>query len=159
MATQCFCSNDARSPGKGQDRFSGFVPDSRVTAAECFQHMLSVENGFGRKVVEGLAFEGWKAVRRQWFHDGIEAWFEEKGDGISCGGAEGTPDPVRRGHEIMAGPDFEHVTQVDHEATWLWARRDPGSVSPSDFESAHTVLGKEGEAAKVRMFPDALTGA
>ena len=141
MATQWFCSNDARSLAKGQDRFSGFALDSRVTAAECFQHMFSVEDWFGRKIVEGLAFEGWKAVRRQWFHDGIEAWFEEKGDGISCGGAEGALDPMGRCDEIMAGPDFEHVTQVDHQATWLWARRDPSSVSAPDFKSTYAILG------------------
>ena len=63
---------------------------------------------------------------------------------------------MRRGHEVMSGPDFEHISEVYDKAAGTRLRFDPLSVSQLYFQSTHLILSEDGETAKIRMVSDPL---
>tara|TARA_B100000902_G_scaffold348280_1_gene356118 strand:+ start:170 stop:376 length:207 start_codon:yes stop_codon:yes gene_type:complete len=68
--------------------------------------MLPIANRFERRNARRLSLKGRKRVQSDRCHHGVEIGLEEKRDRVSGGGPPGASDSMRRGHEIMTGPEL-----------------------------------------------------
>tara|TARA_B100000674_G_scaffold85830_1_gene59504 strand:- start:2051 stop:2257 length:207 start_codon:yes stop_codon:yes gene_type:complete len=68
--------------------------------------MLPVKNRVERRNGGILSLKGRKRVRRQRCNHGVELGFEEERYGVSGGVPPGTPDSMRRRHEVMGSPEL-----------------------------------------------------